>query len=173
MELGSLYFFTATISKWQKLLKPDKYKQILVDSLHHLVQQKKLKVYGFVIMPNHIHLIWELLEMNGKEMPHASFMKHTGHQIQKDLRDYHPRVLEVFRVNTSTRTYQFWQRDALPIHLYSPEVIYQKLDYIHNNPCQGKWILADNPLEYKYSSATFYETGIDEFGFLSHIGERL
>jgi len=34
-------------------------------------------------------------------------------------------------------------------------------------------MLAESPIHYKYSSAIFYETGIDDFGFLSHIGERL
>jgi hypothetical protein len=69
--------------------------------------------------------------------------------------------------------YQFWKRNSLPIILYTPEVIYQKLDYIHNNPVQGKWMLANSPIEYKYSSAKFYETGIDDFGFLTHIGDRI
>ncbi|WP_246343618.1 transposase [Adhaeribacter radiodurans] len=130
-------------------------------------------VYGFVIMPNHLHLIWEFTQLNGKELPHASFMKFTSHQILIDLKKFHPEVLPYFEVSLKTRKYQFWQRDSLPIHLYSPSVIFQKLDYIHNNPVQGKWLLAASPLEYKYSSASFYETGVDEFGFLTHIGERL
>jgi putative transposase len=33
--------------------------------------------------------------------------------------------------------------------------------------------LAERPEDYKYSSARFYETGIDEFGILTHIGERI
>ena len=32
----------------------------------------------------------------------------------------------------------------------------QKMEYIHNNPCRKKWILADAPEEYQYSSASFY-----------------
>ncbi len=35
----------------------------------------------------------------------------------------------------------------------------QKLSYIHNNPCVGKWRLADNPVDYAHSSAKFYITG--------------
>lgn len=173
MELERLYFFTATILQWRMLFKPDKYKNIIIESLAYLVFKHKIRVYGFVIMPNHIHLMWEFLDLNGKEMPHASFLKYTSHKIQKDLRKNHPKVLEQFKVNSETRNYQFWQRDSLPIHLYSPSVIYQKLNYIHNNPCKGRWMLSFNPIDYKYSSANFYETGKDEFGFLLHIGERL
>ena len=137
------------------------------------MNHKKIVVYGFVIMPNHIHLIWELLEMNGKEKPNASFMKFTSHEIQKDLRKNHSKVLDIFKVDIETHNYHFWKRNPLPIILYTPDVIYQKLNYIHNNPVQGNWMLSKSPIDYKYSSARFYETGIDEFGFLTHLGDRI
>jgi putative transposase len=168
LEIGVPYFYTATITKWQNLLKPDKYKDVIISSLDYLVAKGKIKVFGFVIMPNHIHLIWMMLEKNGKEMPHASFMKYTGHLFLEDLTKNHPQVLPYFEVDSSTRKHHFWQRNSLPIALYSPEVWKQKLDYIHNNPIAEKWKLADLPENYKYSSAKFYLDGIDEFGFLTH-----
>jgi len=173
MELDRLYFSTATIIGWQMLLNPEKYKKIIIDSLSYLVHNNKIQVYGFVIMPNHIHIIWEFLDMNGKELPHTSFFKYTSHVIQKDLKKNHPVILERFRVNSESRNYQFWQRDSLSIELKSLVVIYQKLDYTHNNPCKGKWMLANSPIDYPFSSAGFYESGKVRFGFLTHIGMRL
>lgn len=173
MELNKLYFYTATILDWKQLLISDKYKNYIINSLKYLVDNKKIALYGFVIMPNHIHLIWELLELNGKESPHASFMKYTSHLILKDLQTTNPNLLREFKVNSETRNYQFWQRDALPIDLYTPDVIYQKLTYIHNNPLQDKWKLVDSPADYKYSSAYFYENEKDDFGILTHINERM
>lgn len=167
MEIGHVYFYTATILKWQNLLKPDKYKDIIISSLKYLVDKKKLEVYAFVIMPNHIHIIWKMLEMNGKELPSTSFMKFTGHCFLKDLKENYPHILPFFEVNTSTRQHHFWQRNSLPIMLYSEKVFKQKMDYIHLNPLQEKWHLADAPTNYKYSSARFYEEGIDIFGILS------
>ena len=41
----------------------------------------------------------------------------------------------------------------------SDEFIKQKLDYMHNNSCKGKWNLASSPVAYKHSSAFFYATG--------------
>src|SRR5690606_12803087 len=113
----------------QMLLKSEKYKRIIIDSLGYLVHKNKIRVYGFVIMPNHIHIIWELLELNGKEMPHASFFKYTSHVIQKDLKKHHPMILDRFSINSESRDYQFWQSDSLSIELKSPVMIYQKLDY--------------------------------------------
>lgn len=156
--MNEIYFYTATIKDWVTLLFPNKRKDILVSSLRDLVEQKKIVLYGFVIMPNHIHLLWEMLEMNGKELPSASFMKFTAHEIQKQLRRTDDKLLEIFKVNLSTRSYQFWKRDSLLKHAYSSWYIYQKLDYIHNNPVQGKWMLAPGPVEYEYSLARFYDT---------------
>ena len=53
-------FFTATILKWQHLLKPDKYKDVVMQSLQFLVRDKRILLFGFVIMPNHIHVIWQM-----------------------------------------------------------------------------------------------------------------
>jgi len=36
---------------------------------------------------------------------------------------------------------------------------FQKLNYMHNNPCTGKWQLSSNPTEYVHSSALFYSSG--------------
>ena len=37
---------------------------------------------------------------------------------------------------------------------------WQKLDYMHENPCTGKWRLADNAAAYSDSSASFYIRGV-------------
>ena len=44
------HFFTATILEWNKLLKPVKYKNIIVDSMRFLVDNKRVIIYGFVVV---------------------------------------------------------------------------------------------------------------------------
>lgn len=167
MELNKIYFYTATIFQWNKLLESDKYKQIIIDSLTFLTKKQLVKVYGFVIMPNHIHLIWQLLRMNGKEKPNASFLKFTAHSIEKDLRESEPSMLEYFEIHQSDRRYHFWQRDSLAVDLFSEKVFEQKLRYIHLNPMQEHWQLAEKAEEYFWSSAAFYEMGESNFDFLT------
>jgi hypothetical protein len=78
----------------------------------------------------------------------------------------HPQVLQLFKVNAADREYQFWERNPLSIELRTPEVFIQKLEYIHWNPVKaGLCVL---PEEYKYSSAKFHETGIRDWGFVTH-----
>jgi putative transposase len=172
LQLNEVYFWNDTIKDWKHLLKQDKYKQLVIDTLKELVEKKMITVYGFVIMPNHLHLLWEMLRKNSKEMPYASFNKATAHEITKDLKEYHPKVLEHFRVDNAEREYRIWKRDPLGVLMDNKKKFEQKLDYIHNNPLQEKWSLTKRPEDYKWSSAAFYETGIDSFGFLTHYMER-
>ena len=51
--------------------------------------------------------------------------------------------------------------------------IKQKLDYIHNNPCSGKWMLAECPENYVHSSAKFYTTGEQGIYPITHVQELM
>ncbi len=82
---------------------------------------------------------------------------------------HHPQLLEQYEVNAKDRRYQFWERNALTIDLLTEAVSLQKLNYIHNNPLQEKWKLCLLPEDYHYSSARFYLTGVDDWGFLTHL----
>ena len=171
VEIGKLYFWTATINNWYKLLQEDAIKEIIISSLKHLSVERKIEVYAFVVMPDHLHFIWQLLEMNGKEKPHDSFLKFTAHSFKKYLQINNPQLLKLYAVDATNKEYEFWQRDSLPFELLNKETAKQKLDYIHNNPNAEYWKLCKEPADYYYSSAKFYETGVDDFGFLKHIGE--
>jgi len=43
------------------MLKDDKFKNIIVSSLRFLVQNKRIELNAFVILNNHLHLIWQAL----------------------------------------------------------------------------------------------------------------
>ena len=51
------HFFTATILEWKHLLYDDEIKDIIIRSLEFMEADKRIKVYGFVIMPDHIQVI--------------------------------------------------------------------------------------------------------------------
>lgn len=155
IEEGEIFFWTATINKWQRLLWEDEYKDVVISSLQYLSNAGKIDVYAFVIMPNHIHLIWRINEPNGKETPQGSFLKYTAHEFKKMLRKEDVGILLLYEVEAHNKLYEFWQRDSLAVHLYTREVAYEKLDYIHNNPLAEHWQLAKDPCEYKYSSARY------------------
>ena len=61
-------------------------KMISMESFQWLIQHELGYIYGYVIMANHIHVLWEQLKMNGKETPKESFEKYTGHIFLKQLK---------------------------------------------------------------------------------------
>ncbi len=172
MELNEVYFWTDTIKDWKHLLRKDKYKEIIIGELQWLKNQDCIAIYGYVIMPNHIHLLWELLKKNGREKPHASFNKWTASNFLKDLRANHPNVLPYFVEESEQRNHRFWKSDPKAILMDSRKKFEQKLDYLHNNPLHERWNLAKTPEEYRWSSANFYMNSKDEFDLVEHYMDR-
>lgn len=172
VDKGEIYFWTATINNWQRLLEKDKYKDVIIDSLQYLTDTGKIDVFGFVIMPNHIHLIWQVNEPNGKESPQGSFLKYTAHIFKKMLRKEDSNKMASYAVNAGNKQYEFWQRDSLAIRLFTKKVAVQKLKYIHFNPLAEHWQLVKDPCDYKYSSARYYEMNEKNYPFLKDLYEE-
>ena len=166
-EIGNTYFFTATIHNWLPLLTCNQNKDLIINYLNELSVRGFIKLYSFVIMPTHLHFIWQQLQKNGKETPQGSFLKYTGHEFLKILKQNGSSKL--YEVNAANKKHEIWQRDSLSVPITNKAFAKQKIDYIHFNPVSGKWNLATDYLDYYYSSARFYETGVDQFGFLNNI----
>ncbi len=69
----------------------------------------------------------------------------------------------------ANKSHGIWQRDSLGVEIYGRHIATRKLDYIYVNPVKGLWQLAKDDISYYYSSARFYETGADDFGFLNNL----
>ena len=159
-------FITITCLNWIPLLKEDRFKDIIIESLSFLSRSNRVSVYAFVIMSNHMHLIWQIMGENERQDVQRDFLKFTGQQILKILRNEKSPLQDELLVNAKDRKFQVWERNSLSIPLWSDRVMSQKLDYIHNNPVKAQ--LCRCPEDYKYSSASFYLIGVTRWNFLIH-----
>jgi REP-associated tyrosine transposase len=173
MRENYILFFTATIKDWRNLLSKEKYKEVIIDSLKFLVEQKRVFVYSFVIMPNHIHILWKIRDSHKLQDVKRDFLKFTAQTIKYDLEKNHPKVLPYFISKRKDRKYQFWQDRSYNNRLSSRKIVEQKIDYIHNNPLTKKWKLTDKPENYKFSSAKFYIENIKNWEFITHYVEHI
>lgn len=173
MLIDEIYFWTSTIKNWISLLKQEHFKLIVLSSLQYLEHRKLITVFAYVIMPNHIHLIWRMNKMNRTEFPSASFRKYTAHEFKKILRNENEKLLSRFKVEESTREYRFWLRDPLAIHVTNEDMLVRCLNYIHLNPLQKHWKLTNRPEDYKWSSAGYYVNGKDDFEITRHYNDLL
>jgi putative transposase len=166
-----IIFFTATMLKWQPILNDNERKDIIISSLTYLYNSKKIKVGGFVVMPNHIHLILRLNDNYPRKDFQRDFLKYTAQQIKFHILKTNEKLLNNFVSTQKDRAFQIWERNPLSVELYNLGIVNQKLEYIHQNPCTEKWKLSESPNEYKYSSCRFYYNQLNEFNFITHINE--
>lgn len=147
------------------------FKEVLVDSLKYCLEFKGLKLYAYVIMSNHIHIIVSAADGYSLSDIIRDFKKHTSKTILKKLIEGQGEsrsewMLKMFayhaKYNKNNSKFQVWQRGNHPIELSSPKWINQKLAYIHNNPVRAGIVYSAE--EYVYSSARWYSQGEGPLG---------
>jgi len=126
-----LNYLTLTIVGWIDIFSRKKYRDIIIDSLKYCQKNKDLKIYSYVIMTNHIHMI---VQAEGEQILSgvlSDFKSFTATTILKDLpkstesrKDWLMYLFGVFaKKNNRSTAHQFWQKDNHPIELYSAKVI--------------------------------------------------
>ena len=153
-----LYFVTATVCGWEHLFAELNYAQIVLDSLAWLRKNDRMSLFAFVLMPSHLHAILKPKErtIGGLLQNFGSF---TAHEIIKQLRrNSRNDLLEFFHQQRRDRRHQHsvWQ-DIQAKNVYSAEFLWEKIEYIHNNPIAKEWKMAEVRADYRYSSACFYD----------------
>ena len=157
-----LYFVTTSTVKHAHLFRGDVIKRIIVDSLNHLRTTGKMKLFVFVIMPNHIHFIAQFSDRNPLSDVMRDFKKFTARQIYRQFQaQANTKVIGFVKKEGEAvnQDYKIWEDGYDARDVYSIEFLQQKMDYIHHNPCQPEWKLVETPEEYEWSTAGFYFSG--------------
>ena len=112
----AVYFLTFTIVDWVDIFTRKVYKDIIIDSLNFCQKNKELKIFGYVIMSNHLHLIVQAIG----EIPLSDiirdFKKYTANNIIKSIETANESrrewILHRFKFNASLNKrnshYQVW-----------------------------------------------------------------
>jgi REP element-mobilizing transposase RayT len=155
-----LYFVTATLVGWKQLFRETGYATIPLDCLDWLQRKKRILLFAFVLMPSHLHAI---IKPENEAIGTAlhSFGSFTAHRILHRLQAQEKTVLlGGFHLGRRDRrhTHSIWQ-DIQAKNIYSTGFLWQKLEYIHQNPIARDWALAMDRADYLYSSAGYYDYG--------------
>ena len=156
------YHVTFTVINWIDVFVRDVYKEIFLGSVKHCQREKGLMVGAWVIMTSHIHLI---IGTNGDNIENIirDMKSFTSRHIRKEIEtaDYESRrewMLPMFynagRYNANNNDYQFWLQNNHPIQLSTPEMMRQRINYIHNNPVKAGFVC--EPQHWKWGSAHDY-----------------
>ena len=165
-----LYFISFAVVDWLDVFTKDHYIEILVDSLRYCQANKGLELIAWCIMTNHVHLIYRSCAGQKPELLLGDFKKHTSKALVRAIQDdpeenrkeiFLKHFQKAAQQSSNVNNHQFWQHDNHPIELWSNEVIWQKINYVHNNPVKAGYV--QNPEDYNYSSAKNY---VDKQGLL-------
>jgi REP-associated tyrosine transposase len=150
------HFLTCTIVGWLPVFTRFETVEIVLDCWLHMQTRKRLAIFGYVILENHLHLIASSPRL-AREV--GIFKSYTARLILDLLEARSAGTLlrqlrsEKARHKTD-REYQVWQEGSHPQEIQDDEMMWQKLQYIHENPMKRGYV--DDPTHWRYSSARNY-----------------
>jgi putative transposase len=157
-QLG-LYFITCTVHQWVDVFTREIYIELLLDSLRFCQKQKGLKIYAWVIMTNHIHLIVRSEQADLSDII-RDFKKYTSSTIYKAIEqnEKESRKRWLLWLLKKDEKVCFWESGYHGEEIFGEEFLKSKINYIHHNPVKAGIVLKEE--DYKYSSCgEFYGLG--------------
>jgi putative transposase len=163
IKTDKAYYLTLTVVGWIDVFTRENHRKALIESLKYCQKEKGLVVFAYCIMSNHIHMIVNTNEPYLLKDTIRDFKKFTSKKILSQIenepesrREWMLKLFEEEAVGSKKhKYYKFWQQGNHAIEVFSDKFVWEKIDYIHNNPVEAG--LVKQPFEWIYSSATNYQ----------------
>ncbi|OQK16055.1 transposase [Methyloprofundus sedimenti] len=158
-EPDQAHFMTCTVMEWLPVFTRTETVQIILDCWQYQREHQGLKLYGYVILENHLHFVAQAPQL---DKCISSFKSFTARQLIDYLKARHAESL-LARLRFSKcahkvdREYQFWQEGVHAEMVFSEAIMREKLDYIHQNPIKRGYV--EKAEHWRYSSAGHYAGG--------------
>jgi len=151
------HFLTLTVLHWIPLFTNKQSVEILMDSFQYLQQNDNLKIYAYVILENHLHLVASSDDIS---MSIRKFKSFTAKELikllqKKNITTILDQLAFYKKAHKKTAQYQIWQEGMQPKLIQDEKTMIQKIEYIHNNPVKRGYV--DEAIHWRYSSARDYE----------------
>jgi REP element-mobilizing transposase RayT len=161
-----LYFITFTCYKWLRLIEQINGYDLVYSWFDYLKKQNH-RIAGFVIMPNHVHVMIDFSKTNksinkiigdGKRFIAYSIVQRLKEKNETAILSKLQKAVTATGSNRGKK-HEVWEESFDWKYCETADFAYQKLVYMHNNPCSGRWKLAKDAMAYEHSSARYYISG--------------
>jgi REP element-mobilizing transposase RayT len=165
-EPDGVFFITFTCCQWIPLISMTNAYNLVYKWFDYLKSWGHY-INGYVIMPNHLHaliafrntgMLINTIVGNGKRFIAYEIINRLERQQEHKLLHQLNLVLES-KDRERNKKHEVWEDSFDWKKCWTQKYMMQKLDYMHENPCRGKWNLAPSPAEYEHSSARYYIYG--------------
>ena len=161
-----LFFITFTCHKWLPLIEQTNSYDLVYNWFDYLKKQNH-RIAGYVIMPNHVHVLIDFAKStkkintivgDGKRFMAYDIIGRLEKAGNTDILQQLEKAVSVKDKNNGKK-HEVWKESFDWKYCETAAFAYQKLVYMHNNPCSGKWQLATDIMKYEHSSARYYISG--------------
>lgn len=140
---GTARFITFICYRKEPSLVDDLAKQILIRFIDQTRQKYKFKLLGYVIMPDHVHLVLHPLDGTPMGTVIGEIKSLSAREWFKDK-----------KFGTFKGRRVFWQKRCYDHNCRTAEDVLDKIKYCHNNPVRRGLVQA--PQNWEWSSCNWY-----------------
>jgi putative transposase len=151
-ESGQSHFVTFCCYHRRRLFTTDASRQIFESALERVRRSFRLHVYGYVVMPEHVHLLLSEPEKDTL----ADALKSLKQGVSRRLIGDHPLKP---KTGLNGAPQHFWQKRYYDFNIRNYQQSVEKLRYIHRNPVKAG--LCERPEDWEWSSFRHYATGCE------------
>ncbi len=160
---GHAHELTFTCYRRMKLLDRDRSRNWMVFALEQARRRWEFELWGYVIMPEHVHVLLFPKQHNyDMSMIVKSIKQSVARRAVGWLRLNAPAFLPRLRVRwpNGREEYRFWQQGGgYDRNLFNDRSAWASIQYMHANPVRRE--LATSEIHWRWSSARWY-AGLDD-----------
>jgi len=173
-QSGQSHFVTFCCYHRHQLLTTDASRRTFESALERVRRSFRLRVYGYVVMPEHVHLLLSepqrdmsssgAAPLKPKDGLNGLFVGLNGRPVLSEQRqDALADALKSLKQGVSRRLIgdaeHFWQKRYYDFNIRNYPQFVEKLRYIHRNPVKAG--LCERPEDWEWSSFRCYATGCE------------
>jgi putative transposase len=153
---GYSHFITTSCYQRRPLLGTPHSRDLFLDVLEQIRQRHRFVVVGYVVMPEHIHLLVSEPEHGNPSLALAALKQTFAHRLLRELRAKTGAQTDSLW-NTPVVVGHVWQRRFYDFVVFTEKKRVEKLRYMHRNPVQRGLVL--EPEQWLWSSFRHYANG--------------
>jgi REP-associated tyrosine transposase len=146
-----LHFITCSCYRRMPFLKRARSRDCFLSILEQVRARYRFVVVGYVVMPEHIHLLISEPEVSTPATVMQVVKQRTAKALLPHRKRRDPRQRELFHADT---TRSFWQARFYDFNVWTSKKRVEKLRYMHRNPVKRG--LVESPEQWRWSSYRFY-----------------
>ena len=134
------HFVTFSCYRRLQFLRPIGFRDLFVESLERVGLKYRFRVYDYVVMPEHVHLL--------VSEPEVALLATALQALKISV------ARQALQVWNEPEPMRFWQKRYYDHNVRSHQSFLEKLRYIHRNPVKRGLVL--NPEDWSWSSFRHY-----------------